>query len=41
MTTRGIYTFVDGYEIYVNGLSTSEKRALIREHGRIVNFIPM
>lgn len=38
--TRGIYTFADGYEIYTNGMSTTECRNYEREHGRIVRYIP-
>lgn len=39
--TRGIYTFADGFNAYYNGLSASEKRNLIRQHGAIIEFIAM
>lgn len=38
--TRGWYTYEDGFEHWVNGLSAVEKRNLIRIHGKIVRFIP-
>lgn len=38
--TRGIYLFADGYEAWYYGLSATEKRNLIREHGKIVKFVP-
>ena len=37
--TRGWYTFADGYEMWVFGLSATEKRNEIRKHGKIVRFI--
>ena len=40
MKTRGWYTFSDGYEVWFNGLSGTEKRNEIRKHGKIVKFIP-
>lgn len=36
--TRGYYTFADGYFVWFYGLSASEKKALIREHGPITKF---
>ena len=39
MKTRGWYTFADGYEVWFNGLSGTEKRNEIRKHGNIVKFI--
>ena len=38
--TQGIYYFEDGYNCWVRGMSATEKRWAIREHGRIVKFIP-
>lgn len=38
--TRGWYTFADGYEVWVNGYSATEKRNEVRKHGVIVKFIP-
>jgi hypothetical protein len=40
MKNSGIYTFADGYEIYTNGMSATERRNYEREHGRIVRYIP-
>lgn len=40
MTTRGWYWFADGVQGWFNGMSASQKRNLIREHGPIVRFIP-
>lgn len=37
-STRGWYTFEDGYYVWVNGLSSTEKMILIRQHGQIVKF---
>ena len=36
--TRGYYTFADGFTAWYYGLSGTEKRNLIREHGKIVRF---
>ena len=38
--SQGTYTFADGYVAWYYGLSASEKRNLIREHGAIVSFVP-
>lgn len=38
--TQGTYTFADGYVAWYHGLSATEKRNLIREHGPIVKFVP-
>jgi len=38
--TRGYYWFADGTTAWYNGLSTAEKRTLIKEHGPIVRFQP-
>lgn len=38
--SRGWYTFSDGYQCWVNGLSAREKQALIRQHGVIISFKP-
>ena len=38
--TRGWYIFADGYEVWVNGYSATEKRNEVRKHGAIVKFIP-
>lgn len=38
--TRGWYVFEDGYVCWFHGLSASEKRVLIREHGQIIRFTP-
>lgn len=37
--TRGWYTFEDGTEIWVNGLSARERKNLICKHGKIVRFL--
>lgn len=37
-TTRGWYTYEDGYNHWVNGMSASEKRWNILKHGKIVRF---
>ena len=38
--TRGWYVFADGYTCWYYGLSASEKKMLIREHGQIIRFTP-
>lgn len=38
--TRGTYYFEDGYVTWVNGMSGTEKKNLIRQHGKIIRFIP-
>ena len=38
--TRGWYIFEDGAEIWFYGLSAQEKANEIREHGKIIKFIP-
>lgn len=38
--TRGWYEFADGYTFWVNGLSATEKKLEIRQHGPIIKFIP-
>ena len=38
--TRGFYEFADGYSCWVNGMSGTEKKNLVRQHGRVVRFIP-
>ena len=38
--TQGIYLFADGFNCWFNGLSATERKALIREHGTIVKFTP-
>ena len=38
--TCGTYTYADGFTHWVLGMSASEKRNLIRQHGQIVRFIP-
>lgn len=38
--TRGWYTFEDGYYVWFSGLSGTEKRIEIRQHGKIVKFVP-
>lgn len=37
--TQGYYTFEDGYEVWVNGMSGQEKRYLVFKHGKIVRFV--
>lgn len=37
--TRGWYTYEDGFEHWVLGMSAAEKRNEIRKHGKIVRFI--
>jgi hypothetical protein len=37
--TRGWYTYEDGFEHWVFGMSAAEKRNEIRKHGKIVRFI--
>ena len=37
--TAGWYRFADGYEVWRNGMSGTEKRLLVREHGALVCFI--
>ena len=38
--TCGIYTFTDGFEIYLNGVSGYELRNLEREHGKLIGWLP-
>jgi hypothetical protein len=38
--TQGWYYFADGYWCWYYGLSATEKRNLVREHGPIVRFAP-
>jgi len=38
--TRGFYEFADGMTAWYNGLSATEKRNLVRQHGAIIRFIP-
>lgn len=38
--TRGWYLFEDGTEMWINGLNAREKAIKIRQHGRIIRFIP-
>ena len=38
--TRGWYFFEDGFQVWVNGFSKTEKRNYIMKHGTIVKFIP-
>ena len=38
--TSGHYWFEDGYYCWVSGLSTQEKRVMVRKHGKIVKYIP-
>ena len=38
--TQGFYYFADGFAAWYFGLSGTEKRNLIREHGAIVRFVP-
>lgn len=38
--TQGIYIFADGYQAWFAGLSGSEKKMQIIQHGKIVKFIP-
>ena len=40
MKTRGWYIFQDGAEIWFNGLNAREKAWQVREHGKIIRFIP-
>lgn len=37
--SRGFYLFEDGVEIWFAGLSGTEKRIRVRQHGKIVRFI--
>lgn len=37
--TRGWYTYEDGFEHWVFGMSAAEKRNEIRKHGKIVRFV--
>lgn len=39
-TGQGYYTYEDGYEHWVYGMSAIEKRNEIRKHGKIVKYIP-
>jgi hypothetical protein len=38
--TAGYYFFEDGCQMWVGGMSATEKRNNIRIHGRIIRFIP-
>ena len=38
--TRGWYFFADGFQVWVNGFSKTEKRNYVMKHGTIVKFIP-
>ena len=40
-TTRGTYFFSDGFNACYYGITKSELRKLIRQHGAIVSFFPM
>lgn len=40
ISSQGIYYFADGTNAWYYGLSASEKRRLIKEHGAIIKFIP-
>lgn len=40
MKTCGWYIYEDGFEHWVCGYSATEKKNMIREHGKIVRFIP-
>lgn len=37
-TTRGWYTFADGYYAWFNGLSAREKAREVYKHGAILKF---
>lgn len=37
--SQGYYWFKDGFHCWVNGMDAYEKRAYIREHGRIIKFV--
>lgn len=37
--TQGYYTFEDGYEVWVYGMSAQEKRYMISKHGKIIRFV--
>ena len=39
-TTRGYYTFKDGYTGWYNALSAAERKREIRLHGAVVKFVP-
>lgn len=38
--TQGWYVFADGYTCWFHGLSASERKMVVREHGAIVRFTP-
>ena len=38
--TQGTYYFTDGFVAWYFGLSGTEKMLLVREHGKIVRFVP-
>ena len=38
--TRGWYWFEDGTQAWFHGLSAREKANEIRQHGKIVKFLP-
>lgn len=37
--TRGWYTYEDGFEHWVSGMSATEKKWEILHHGKIVRFV--
>lgn len=39
-STRGTYIFEDGARIWFHGLSGLERKVAIRDHGKIIRFIP-
>lgn len=40
VTTRGWYTFADGYFAWFAGLSKTERKIEIIKHGKIISFRP-
>lgn len=40
ISTRGWYTFADGYSCWYCGLSAQDKKREILKHGKIVKFEP-
>ena len=37
---QGIYTYEDGFQHWVLGMSASERRIEVRKHGKVVKYIP-
>lgn len=37
---QGWYTYEDGYQHWVNGMSAAELRNEVRKHGKVVKYVP-